>query len=68
MAEHRQVPMTEQVEQWRLDEHDIEGGWCGCEYPRLWPPRCHCPECDRLRTAVTGGWGAGRGSMPVARD
>lgn len=27
------------TEQWRIDEHEIDGGWCGCEYPRLWPPR-----------------------------
>lgn len=24
---------------WRLDEHRIEGGWFGGEFPRLWPPR-----------------------------
>ncbi|MGH3095326.1 MAG: hypothetical protein ACRDMV_04925 [Streptosporangiales bacterium] len=26
-------------DQWRYDEAEIDGGFCGCEYPRLWPPR-----------------------------
>lgn len=33
---------------WRLDEHRIEGGWFGGEFPRLWPPRCAC-GCRPLR-------------------
>lgn len=33
--------MTE-LEAWRQDEHRVEGGWFGGEFPRLWPPRCGC--------------------------
>jgi hypothetical protein len=29
--------------QWRWDEREIDGGFSGNEYPRLWPPRRH-PE------------------------
>lgn len=28
-------------ERWRYDEAEIDGGFCGGEYPRLWPPRWH---------------------------
>ncbi len=35
------------VEQWRIDEHHIEGGWYGGEWPRLWPPRQQAPAAVR---------------------
>jgi hypothetical protein len=30
---------------WQMDECAIDGGFCGCEYPRLWPPRILIPQC-----------------------
>jgi hypothetical protein len=30
---------TEEDTQWRRDEREIDGGFSGCEFPRLWPPR-----------------------------
>lgn len=38
--------LSEDCEQWRIDEREIDGGWCGCEYPRLWPPRWHEPKSE----------------------
>lgn len=35
------------VEQWRIDEHHIEGGWYGGEWPRLWPPRQQASTGDQ---------------------
>jgi hypothetical protein len=30
---------AEEGDQWRRDEREIDGGFSGCEFPRLWPPR-----------------------------
>lgn len=35
---------AEEDSQWRWDERDIDGGFSGCEFPRLWPPRRHLPD------------------------
>lgn len=39
--EERERKEKEEEEEinWRLNERDIDGGFSGCEFPRLWPPR-----------------------------
>ncbi len=29
---------------WREFEAEVDGGFCGCEWPRLWPPHIGMDE------------------------
>src|SRR5262245_60760139 len=33
------LPLPDESDQRKRDERGIDGGFSGCEYPRLWPPR-----------------------------
>jgi len=35
--------------QWKGDDAEVAGGFVGCEFPLIWPPRCHCDECEAAR-------------------
>jgi hypothetical protein len=39
---------------WRRDEKEIDGGFTGSEFPRLWPPRWHLAP-ETTPDAPTGG-------------
>jgi hypothetical protein len=58
LESHEDAPGdADEGDQWRRDEREISGGFSGCEFPRLWPPRQNPPLGDPEDTREETGRG-----------
>jgi hypothetical protein len=58
---------AEEGDQWRRDEREIDGGFSGCEFPRLWPPR-RAPESPAAASAAVSAATEAHGGAGEAQE